>query len=216
LRPEHPVSAVALGQLAAELGVQGKRTEQRAALRRALELEPDPAVRAELAVELGRSLLKAEQPRAAIEVLSVAGSDAPGSEVWALAEWTLAVAYDLGYDFPQAMRHVIPASQARFGESGQTSLLDIHAVSALLGYEKFYYFALELTARAAKFGEGPQQLQQLQAALLVWLGYRGAAPENDRWRNRAEEHLADIRRALEGPIDRNLDRDALTPPDFSL
>ena len=216
LRPEHPLAASGLGQLAAALGAQGKRAEQRAALRRALLIEPDPETRAQLAVELGRSLLKDEQPKAATEVLSVAGSDAPGSEAWALAEWTLAVAYDLGYDFPEAMKHVIPASQARFGESGQTGLLDIPAVNALLGHEKFYYFALSLTARAAKLNNKEEQTKQLQAALLMWLGYRSAAPQADRWRTRVEEHLTEIRRALASPLDGNLDREALTPPDFSL
>jgi tetratricopeptide (TPR) repeat protein len=214
LAPEHPAAAGALSQLAEALGILGKRTEQRQILRQALLRETDPELRQLLYVEYGRSYLLDQQFREAIEVLNTAGTESPGSRGWAFAEWSQAVAYDLSFDFPAAAKHVLVASQARFGESGQVSLLDVPEVAARLGPQKYYYFALELTAKAALLPVGDARDRQLAAAQLMWLGYQRSVPASDPWLGRVEAHLSDGRRALDAPADEELDRDALTPPDF--
>jgi hypothetical protein len=194
--PEHPQAA----QAWLNIGLQSETLDEPQvalhAYTKALQSEWDEETRAGLYRVRAQVRMGLGDLKGATADYWVAFAEGNSLETRTLAQWGLAVAFDRAYDHPSALRYALSASQARFGNAGRTSVLDLDESWLSPLEERHYYRALGLMAQAHADPRAAGRVATLQAAQLMWLQYLDDAPPRGRWVPRAREHLERIRRVL--------------------
>ncbi|MEO7038159.1 MAG: tetratricopeptide repeat protein [Polyangiaceae bacterium] len=197
--PNSPLAADGWFHLTIALDKLGDRAAERDAYVHALDLTWQPAIRANLRVNLAESEMATGDLKGALREYHLALLDAREPDTLSAAYYGLAVALDRSGDLPSALdaaRHAIQI-QLPLALFPVSSVLDLPGTFFTPGYEIHYYKALGAMAAERQAKDDVARRDALADAAEQWAAYlEPADADASPWAARACLHQARIEREL--------------------
>ncbi len=198
--PPGPLAATCNYTYGLALAHLGETRSEIMAYTRALAYAERRRARADLFYNRGDARVREGQLALAIDDYRSAIALATHPDTTALAYYGLAVALDRYGDLPSAWVALDSAHRVGQPFTGLpgTDVLDAPGVFFVPAYEKEYYRALSLMARARSATNAAERREHTERALEHWDAFIAEAePANDRYLENARLHALACRRALE-------------------